>query len=244
MSRLGAPMMPVGQIERKSMTAECTPSLVLAWIQAPKEPDAMWWWGQICCGMHRLVDVREHFDQVSRMRDASRALRMFDTALGLYWWHCYAVRERVIELLSIQTGNRTAAGRMKSKRTRRDAAVLLAEKDPCLTGKVERLMEQFDSLLLLRNRYTHEHYLGVTIHVAGKYYDVEELVTQYEDLPSGRDLLAGVARVVRKKARECARHVQESIDYLSVMLDSTWRGVQRLRQQDVSGTMMHVVPFP
>lgn len=197
------------------MKDERTPRLVLEWYDPPAKPDAWWWWGQVVGGMNRLVDVREQFERASRLRRSLAALTEFRAALELYWWHGYALRERAIDLLGVRTCNKETAAKLKKPSARCAAQALLAAKDPMLTAKVVDLLRLLDDLIEFRNIHTHKLYVGIRLDVGTDTFSPEDVVAEVEGAANERRMKSMVAAVVRRKARECAEHLQAVIDCVS-----------------------------
>lgn len=165
--------------------------------------------------MHRLVEIRDRFESVSRMRRADRALAEFQAALELSWWHCYSVRERAIELLGVRAADKNSAGRLKKPSARCAARAVLQAKDPTLTSRVAHLAELLDTTVAHRNQHTHSLYVGIALDVGHDSYSPDDVIHEAGRGAAGRRIRAAVALVVRRKARECAKYLQAVIDCLS-----------------------------
>jgi hypothetical protein len=149
------------------------------------------------------------------MRLAERALHEFRAALELSWWHCYSVRERVVELLGVHADDKGAAGKLKSPSARCAARAVLQAKSPTITSRVAHLMDLLDATITRRNQHTHNLYVGIAFDVGHDSYSPDDVLLQVGQGAKGRGIRTAVATVVRRKARECAAHLQEIIGCLS-----------------------------
>ena len=226
------------------MKSEGTPRLVLEWVDPPTRPDAEWWWVQVAQGMHRLVDVRERLEAVSRMRDPQRALVEFRAALELCWWHTYAVRDRAIELLAVKTTDRKAAGAMKSPTKRCAAQAVLSAKDPSLTSKVAALVQLIDATVAHRNQHTHNIYVGIALDVGYDSYSPDDVLDEIGSGRNSREIRRSVAAVVRRKSRDCAAHLQQVIDCLSDLVMHTHVTARGLNGLNAGRIQITQVAFP
>ena len=219
------------------MKGERLPRLVLECLVPPSPPDATWWWCQMVSGMHRLVDVRERFESVSRMRHAQRAFVEFTAALELCWWHCYSVRERAVEFLGVRDANKKAAGKLKNPSLRCAALAVLAARDPALAGQVARLVGLLDSTVARRNNHTHGNYVGLMLDVGGSSFSPEDVIMEAGPGRKGARIRAAVASAIRRKARECVGQIQDVIACLSDLADA---GHVALSQAPRSKGLAHI----
>ncbi|MCG3138812.1 MAG: hypothetical protein HJJLKODD_02681 [Phycisphaerae bacterium] len=170
-------------------------------------------WGQFMGAIHRLLDIDEELTDALRQRDIRKQLHRVTRITESYLHRVYELRERMVNLLAMVTGNTTAAKATKNPQKRANALSRIQGSHRALCEGVDRLMGMLDDDVLLRNMHTHQQFLSLGLMAYNGPYDPDDVLMELEHQPDERKAMNSLLRKeTRKLADEYRTRIQSVRD--------------------------------
>ena len=158
-------------------------------------------WGQFVGSIHRLRDIDEELTDALRQRDIQKRLRRLTRITESYLYRAYELRERVVNLLEVVSGDEKLAKATKNPKKRANALKKIQGSHGAICEGVDRLMDMLDDDMLLRNMHTHERFLSLGLMAYDGPYDPDDVLTDLEHQP---DKYRAMTSLLRKETRKLA----------------------------------------
>jgi len=158
-------------------------------------------WGQFVGAIHRLLDIDEEFTDALRQRDIQKRLHRVTRITESYLHRAYELRERMVYLLAVVSGDATAAKATKNPQKRVNALSKIQGSHRALCEGVDRLMKVLDDDMLLRNMHTHEQFLSLGFIAHNGPHDPDDVLMELEHRP---DEYKAMSSLLRKETRKLA----------------------------------------
>ncbi len=158
-------------------------------------------WGQFVGSIHRLRDIDEELTDALRKRDIRKRLHRVTRIIESYLYRAYELRERVVNLLAVVSGDAAAAKATKHPPSRAKALSKIQRSHLAFCEGVDRLMNMLQDDMDLRNEHTHGHFLSLGLMVGNGPYDPEDVLTELESQP---DEYRAMTALLRKETKRLA----------------------------------------
>jgi hypothetical protein len=180
-----------------------TPRLALYWYELdPKAPVEIQS-GQLVAAMHRLKYLREELAEIARCKSHEMVLRRLTYHVENYFIRAYELRERIVALAARHCDRPSLAGKLKKPSTRAEALQTINGRFPELVEPLNRLLEDLDDDIEIRNLHTHEAFMSIGIYTGDDIFDPFDAGVDLEHEPaSRRKLKARIFRLAKDMARE------------------------------------------
>ena len=182
-------------------------------------------WGQLCGSMHRLVFLREEFENFKVSDDMDYTLDRLSYHMENYLVRVYELRERLVKLLHYLSGHQGKMDELKWKETRNDVVGSLNISETTAMVYL-RLLSALDADIALRNLNTHNTSLSLGFSTGADIYNPHDIMLDLD-----RDLKAKnrFKKLLRKEIKRIiAEHVKQ-IEEIRMLTESC------LREMDFTG---------
>jgi hypothetical protein len=197
------------------------PGLHFYWYEIKPGEEAGAWWGQLAGGMWRLVTIREELEVVRAQQAIEKAMRRLESHVESYLVRAYELRERVLGLLRIRTGQAKDVERLRHLSQRADALSRLKGAEPELTEAAGNLLSLLDGDIGLRNMHTHQFYLSLGLYIGATIFDPYDALLDVSHKPAKRrELEVILRREVRRTAQEYIEKVEALIGAVQKVLET------------------------
>jgi hypothetical protein len=156
-------------------------------------------WGQFVGAIYRLFDIDEELTDALRQRDIRKRLRRVTRIIESYLHRAYELRERMVNLLGVVSGDAAATKATKDPQKRANALSKIQGSHCALAEGVDRLMGMLDDDMLLRNMHTHERFLSLGLMAFNGPYDPDDVLTDLEHRPDEYRAMSSLLRRETKK---------------------------------------------
>ena len=158
-------------------------------------------WGQFVGSIHRLLDIDEELTDALRQRDIRKRLRRLTRITESYLYRAYELRERVVNLLAVVSGDVALAKATKNPKKRANALKKIQGSHGAISSGVDLLMGELDDDIFNRNTHTHEQFLNLGLFTCNGPFDPEDVLMELENRP---DEYRAMTALLRREARKLA----------------------------------------
>lgn len=158
-------------------------------------------WGQFVGAIHRMIDIDDELSDALRQREIRKRMHRMTRIIEGYLHRAYELRERMVNLLALVSGDAAAAGASKNPQKRAKALSKIRGSHAPLVDGASRLLSLLDDDMLLRNMHTHEQFLSLGLVAYNGPYDPDDVLTDLEHRP---DDYRAMSSLLRRETRRLA----------------------------------------
>ncbi|MHB1158461.1 MAG: hypothetical protein ACYC26_16680 [Phycisphaerales bacterium] len=178
-------------------------------------------WGQFVGAIHRILDIDEELSDALRQREIRKRMHRMTRIIESYLHRAYELRERMVNLLALVSGDTAAASASKNPKKRERALGKLRGSHPELVAGVSRLLILLDADMLLRNMHTHECFLSLGLVASNGPYDPDDVLTDLEHRPDDHRAMTSLLRTeTRRLADEYRARIRSVRDAAFAIMET------------------------
>ncbi len=207
-------------------TNQGRPRLEFYWWETKPGEERGTWWGQLAGGAHRLYVLVEALDSTCQERNIERALTHLVYHVENYLIRAYELRERLLGLLAIVTGQQETVQKLKRPKGRAAALATLRSKPARGLREAERILNLLDDDVHMRNMHTHRQYLSLGLYTGDDIFDPGDALLELENRPKEREEFEEFLRgAIDRMARDYR-------DRLTTLAQAIWDFLKQVGHKD------------